>query len=96
METPNYPDPYPLEVGRNAGSGSQESRDRHAQTQRVENKRLSTRFFPRHFVNEKNYPDAVSTPNQLISQWLSSAACGIKKYGGFINHTPQPNGNSDN
>ena len=66
------------------------------QTHRVENKRLSTRFFPGLFVSEKNYPNAANAPNQRMSQWLSSASCGIKKYGGFIGGTRELSGDSDN
>ena len=62
----------------------------------MEIKRLSTRFFPRLFVSEKNYPSAANAPNQRMSQWLSSAACGIKKYGGFIGGTRELSVVSDN
>ena len=96
IEMANYPEAGAPEAGRDAATGNHESRDKHAQKRRVENKRLSTRFFPRIFTNEKNYPNAARAPNQRISQWLSSAACGLKKYGGFVNPTHQPGYNSGN
>ena len=94
-EVPNYLEPSKAEADNNTGTGSQKPRDTHAQKSSVENKRLSNRFFPRYFVSEKNYPNAARAPSQRISQWLSSAACGVKKFGGFINFTHRPGFNSD-
>ena len=94
-EVPNYLEPSKAEADSNTGTGSQKPRGSHVQKSSVENKRLSNRFFPRYFVSEKNYPNATRAPSQRISQWLSSAACGVKKYGGFINFTLGPSFNSD-
>ena len=94
-EVQNYLELSKAEADNNTGTGSQKPRDTHAQKSSVENKRLSNRFFPRYFVSEKNYPNAARAPSQRISQWLSSAACGVKKFGGFINFTHRPGFNSD-
>ena len=94
-EVPNYLELSKAEADSNTGTGSQKPHDTHAQKSSVENKRLSNRFFPGFFVSEKNYPNAARAPSQRISQWLSSAACGVKKFGGFINFTRGPSFNSD-
>ena len=97
IETRNSGDTAPVEVTNSGSStdssqtGSVKSRDTHAQEHNTENRRLSNRFFPRLFVDEKNHPNAANAPNQRISRWLSSADCGIKKFGGFINPPHQQN-----
>ena len=88
-------EPGKAEADSNTGTGSQKARDTHGQKSSVENKRLSNKFFPRLFVSEKNYPNVARAPSQRISQWLSSAACGVKKYGGFVTFTRGPSVNSD-
>ena len=92
-ETTNYLDSAPVDASSTSSSqtGSAISRDTHAQECNTENRRLSNRFFPKLFVNEKNYPNIANAPNQRISQWLSSDACGIKKFGGFISPSHQQN-----
>ena len=94
-EVPNYLEPSKVEADSNTETGSQKPHDTHAQKSSFENKRLSNRFFPGYFVSEKNYPNVARAPSQRISQWLSSAACGVKKFGGFINFTHGPSINSD-
>ena len=95
IEVPNHLELSSSQTDSNTGTGNQKPHDAHAQTWTVESKRLSNRFFPRLFISEKNYPDAARAPSQRISQWLSSAACGVKKFGGFVNFTRGPNFNSD-
>ena len=94
-EVQNYLEPSKVEADSNTGTGSQKPPDTHAQKSSVENKRLSNKFFPRLFASEKNYPSVARAPSQRISQWLSSAACGVKKFGGFINFTRGLSFNSD-
>ena len=95
-ETRNNLDPAPVDASSTSSTsssqtGSAKSCDTHAQEPNTENRRLSNRFFPKPFVDEKNYPNAANAPNQRISQWLSSAGCGIKIFGGFTSPPYQQN-----